>query len=105
MKTSPIKKVAIMKAKSNIAPAKPKSTKMTRKNTSPQPPSLFQQAFLSVICFTLLSGGVSLSLATKDSLSPEQASIVKTCNDVCKIGMIALCGLLGSKAVQDDDDE
>jgi hypothetical protein len=78
-----------------------KSTKITRKNTYPQSLSAFQQVFATVTCLTLLSGGVSLCLSMQDYISPEQASIIKTGNDTYKIGMVAICGLLGGKVVRD----
>jgi hypothetical protein len=37
----------------------------------------------------------------QDSISPEQASIIKTGNETYKIGVVALCGLLGGKVVRD----
>ncbi len=80
----------------------PKSPKMTPKNTPPQPPSPFQYIFGTVVCITLLSGVVSLSLSTEDQLSPQQASIFETSKDTWNMGIGAIFGLLGSKA---DDDE
>ncbi|NJL66061.1 MAG: hypothetical protein HC849_23205 [Oscillatoriales cyanobacterium RU_3_3] len=71
---------------------------MTPKNTRPQIYPAFQQVFFSVICFTLLSGGVSLFLGTKDSLSPQQVRIFETCNTTWNMGVGAIFGLLGSKA-------
>lgn len=100
-----------MKTKSNITPAKPKSPKMTPKNTPPQIPPAFQQVFVSVICFTLLSGGVCVSLGTKDSLSSQQVRIFESCNTTWNMGVGAIFGLLGSKASDlfgpddEDDDE
>ena len=83
-----------MKAQPNMTPAKPKSTKMTRTS------SRFEKVvFSTVTCLTLLSGGVSLSLSMQDYISPEQASIIKTCNDTYKMGVVAICGLLGGKAL------
>ena len=85
-----------MKAQPNLTPAKPKSTKMTRT------PSRFEKVvFTTVTCLTLLSGGVSLSLSMQESISPEQASIINTCNDTYKIGVATICGLLGGKVVLD----
>lgn len=80
---------------------------MTPKNTPPQIPPAFQLVFSSVICLTLLSGGVSLSLGTKDSLSPQQVRIFETCNTTWNMGVGAIFGLLGSKAddLFDRDDE
>ena len=101
-----------MKTKSNITPAKRKSTQMTPKNTPPQIPPAFQQVFFSVICLTLLSGGVCVSLGTKDSLSPQQLRIFESCNTTWNMGVGAIFGLLGSKASdlfgpddEDDDNE
>ncbi|MCC3434986.1 MAG: hypothetical protein JGK30_04530 [Microcoleus sp. PH2017_40_RAT_O_B] len=91
-----------MKAQPNMTPAKPKSPKMIRKNTSPQPPSPFEKVFAIVVCITLLSGGVSLSLSMEDRLSPQQIRIFETCKDTWNMGVGAIFGLLGSKA---DDDE
>ena len=85
-----------MKAQPNITPAKPKSTKVTRT------PSRFEKVvFTAVTCFTLLSGGVSLSLSMQESISPKQASIINTCNDTYKIGVATICALLGGKVVLD----
>jgi len=97
-----------MKAKPNMTPAKPKSTKMTRKNTPPQSPSRFQYVFATVIFFTSLSGGVSFWISTEDRPSPQQERIFETCNSTWNMGVGAIFGLLSSKAVQeeeDDDDE
>ncbi len=91
-----------MKAQPNMTSAKSKSTKMTPKNTPPQSPSRFEKVvFATVTCITLLSGGVSVSLSMQDYISPEQASIIKTGNDSYKIGVVAICGLLGGKVVRD----
>ncbi len=92
-----------MKAQPNMTSAKSKSTKMTPKNTPPQSPSPFEKVFATVVCITLLSGGVSLLLSTEDQLSPQQASIFETSKDTWNMGIGAIFGLLGSKA--DDDDE
>ena len=89
-----------MKAKPNMTPAKPKSTKMTR----PQSPSRFQYVFATVIFFTSLSGGVSFWISTEDRPSPQQVRIFETCNSTWNMGVGAIFGLLGSKVVQDDDD-
>jgi hypothetical protein len=97
-----------MKAKPNMTPAKPKSTKMTRKNTPPESPSRFQYVFAAVIFFTSLSGGVSFWISTEDRPSPQQERIFETCNSTWNMGVGAIFGLLSSKAVQeeeDDDDE
>jgi hypothetical protein len=94
-----------MKAKPNMTPAKPKSTKMTRKNTPPQSPSPFQYVFATVIFFTLLSGGVSFWISTEDQPSPQQARIFETCNSTWNMGVGAILGLLSSKVVQDNDDD
>ncbi|NEQ83201.1 MAG: hypothetical protein F6K26_24210 [Moorea sp. SIO2I5] len=73
-------------------------------------PPVFQQVFLTVVCFTLLSGGTSLWLATQDKLSPEQTRIFETCNTTWNMGIGAIFGLLGSKATdlfestEDDED-
>ncbi|MCC3412889.1 MAG: hypothetical protein JGK24_30790 [Microcoleus sp. PH2017_29_MFU_D_A] len=75
---------------------------MIRKNTSPQPPSPFEYVFATVVCITLLSGSVSLSLSMEDRLSPQQIRIFETCKDTWNMGVGAIFGLLGSKA---DDDE
>jgi hypothetical protein len=93
-----------MKAKPNMTPAKPKSTKM-RKNTPPPSPSPFQYVFATVIFFTLLSGGVSFWISTEDRPSPQQARIFETCNSTWNMGVGAMFGLLSSKVVQDNDDD
>jgi len=92
-----------MKAQPNMTPAKPKSPKMTPKNTSPKSLFPFEYVFATVVCITLLSGGVSLSLSMEDQLSPQQIRIFETCKDTWNMGIGAIFGLLGSKA--DDDDE
>ena len=94
-----------MKAKPNMTPAKPKSTKMTRKNTRPQSPSPFQYVFATVIFFTSLSGGVSFRISTEDRPSPQQVRIFETCNSTWNMGVGAIFGLLSSKVVQDNDDD
>ena len=94
-----------MKAKPNMTPAKPKSTKMTRKNTPPQSPSRFQYVFATVIFFTSLSGGVSFWISTEDRPSPQQERIFETCNSTWNMGVGAIFALLSSKAVQDDDED
>ena len=68
----------------------------------------FQEIFCTVICFTLLSGGVSFWLATKDNLSPQQNRVFETCNTTWNMGIGAIFGLLGSKATelfQSEDEE
>ena len=69
--------------------------------------SAFQQVFFTVICFTLLSGGVSLWLASRDHLSPQQTRLFETCNTTWNMGIGAIFGLLGSKATEllDSDEE
>ena len=91
-----------MKAKPNMTPAKPKSTKM-RKNTRPQSFSRFQYVFATVIFFTSLSGGVSFWISTEDRPSPQQVRIFETCNSTWNMGVGAIFALLSSKAVQDND--
>ncbi|TAE81806.1 MAG: hypothetical protein EAZ60_08625 [Oscillatoriales cyanobacterium] len=83
---------------------------MTPKNTPPQIPPAFQLVFRSVICLTLLSGGVCVSLGTKDSLSSQQIRIFESCNTTWNMGVGAIFGLLGSKAddlfgADDEDDD
>ena len=94
-----------MKAKPNMTPAKPKSTKMTRKNTPPESPSRFQYVFAAVIFFTSLSGGVSFWISTEDRPSPQQERIFETCNSTWNMGVGAIFGLLSSKAVQEEEDD
>ena len=68
----------------------------------------FQQIFFTVVCFTLLSGGASVWLSTKDNLSPQQNRVFETCNTTWNMGIGAIFGLLGSKATdlfQSDDEE
>lgn len=67
--------------------------------------SAFQQVFFTVICFTLLSGGVSLWLASHEYLSPQQTRIFETCNTTWNMGIGAIFGLLGSKATELLDSE
>ena len=92
-----------MKAKPNMTPAKPKSTKMTRKNTPPESPSRFQYVFAAVIFFTSLSGGVSFWISMEDRPSPQRERIFETCNSTWNMGVGAIFALLSSKAVQDND--
>jgi hypothetical protein len=71
----------------------------------------FQQVFFAVVCFTLLSGGTSLWLASKDNLSSQQTRIFETCNTTWNMGIGAIFGLLGSKATdlfqptEDEEDD
>lgn len=67
--------------------------------------SAFQQVFLTVVCFTLLSGGGSFWLATQDNLTPEQTRVFETCNTTWNMGIGAIFGLLGSKATDLLEDE
>ena len=60
----------------------------------------FQQVFFTVVCFTLLSGGVSLWLASQNGLSPEQIRLFETCNITWNTGIGVIFGLLGSKATK-----
>lgn len=94
-----------MKAQPNMTPAKPKPPKMIRKNTSPQPPSPFEYVFATVVCITLLSGGMSFWISTEDQLSPQRERIFENCNRTWNMGVGAIFGILGTKAVQDDQDE
>ena len=94
-----------MKAKPNMTPAKPKSTKMTRKNTPPESPSRFQYVFAAVIFFTSLSGGVSFWISMEDRPSPQRERIFETCNSTWNMGVGAIFALLSSKAVKDDDED
>jgi hypothetical protein len=94
-----------MKAKPNMTPAKPKSTKMIRKNTPPQSPSPFHYVFATVIFLTFFSGGVSFWISTEDRLSPQRERIFETCNSTWNMGVGAIFGLLSSKVVQDNDDD
>jgi hypothetical protein len=72
-------------------------------------PPAFQQVFFTVVCFTLVSGGASLWLSTKDNLSPQQNRVFETCNTTWNMGIGAIFGLLGSKATDlfqpNDEDE
>ncbi|MBD1997770.1 hypothetical protein H6G00_14225 [Leptolyngbya sp. FACHB-541] len=68
----------------------------------------FQQVFFTVVCFTLLSGGASIWLSTKDNLSPQQTRVFENCNTTWNMGIGAIFGLLGSKATdlfQAEEDE
>ncbi|HEY9599973.1 MAG TPA: hypothetical protein V6C85_00060 [Allocoleopsis sp.] len=71
-------------------------------------PPAFQQVFFTVVCFTLVSGGASIWLSTKDNLSPQQNRVFETCNTTWNMGIGAIFGLLGSKATdlfQPNDEE
>lgn len=67
--------------------------------------STFQLVFFTVIGFTLLSGGISLWLASSDRLSPQQNRFFETCNTTWNMGIGAIFGLLGSKATDLLDSE
>jgi hypothetical protein len=67
--------------------------------------STFQQVFLTVVCFTLLAGGGSFWLASKDNLTREQTRVFETCNTTWNMGIGAIFGLLGSKATDLLEDE
>ncbi len=71
-------------------------------------PPAFQQVFFTVVCFTLVSGGASIWLSTKDNLSPQQNRVFETCTTTWNMGIGAIFGLLGSKATdlfQPNDEE
>lgn len=85
--------------------AQPKSTKMTPKNTSPQPPSPFEYVFATVVCITFFSGGMSFWISTEVQLSPQRERIFENCNRTWNMGVGAIFGILGSKVVQDDRDD
>lgn len=65
-------------------------------------PSIFPRVFFTVVCFTLLSGGVSIWFSTKDPLSPQQNRVFETSNTTWNLGIGAIVGLLGSKAIDND---
>ncbi|MEO0970718.1 MAG: hypothetical protein AAFX80_20940, partial [Cyanobacteria bacterium J06639_18] len=68
----------------------------------------FQQVFFTVVCLTLLSGAISLNLASQANLSREQTRIFETCNTTWNMGIGVIFGLLGSKAAdlfQSSDDQ
>ena len=94
-----------MKAQPNMTPAKPKSTKMTHKNTSPQSLSPFEYVFATVVCITFFSGGMSFWISTEVQPSPQRERIFENCNRTWNMGVGAIFGILGSKVVQDDDDD
>ncbi len=85
--------------------AQPKSTKLTRKNTSPESPSPFEYVFATVVCITFLSGGMSFWISTEVQLSPQRERIFENCNRTWNMGVGAIFGILGSKVVQDDQDD
>lgn len=58
----------------------------------------FQQVFFTVVCFTFLSGTVSIWLSSKSNLSPQQTRVFETCTNTWNMGVGAIFGLLGSKA-------
>ena len=58
----------------------------------------FQQVFFTVVCFTFLSGTVSIWLSSKTNLSPQQTRVFETCTTTWNMGIGAIFGLLGSKA-------
>ncbi len=64
-------------------------------NTSPN----FQQIFFTVVCLTLLSGGVSVWYSTKNPLTPGESRVFETSNTTWNLGIGAIVGLLGSKAL------
>lgn len=69
----------------------------------------FQQVLSIVTCFTLLSGGASVWYSTQDSLSPQENRVFETSNTTWNLGIGAIVGLLGSKAIDnsrsDEDKE
>jgi hypothetical protein len=93
-----------MKAKPNMTPAKPKSTKMTRKNTPPQSPSPFQYVFATVIFLPYFLEECLSGLVPKIGHLPNKR-IFETCNSTWNMGVGAIFGLLSSKVVQDNDDD
>jgi len=68
----------------------------------------FQQVFFTVVFFTFLSGSASVWFSTKDPLSPQQNRVFETSNTTWNLGIGAIVGLLGSKAIDNhpsDEDE
>lgn len=59
----------------------------------------FQQVFFTVVCFTLLSGSTSVWYSTKPQLSPQENRVFETSNTTWNLGIGAIVGLLGSKAI------
>jgi hypothetical protein len=59
----------------------------------------FQQVFFTVVFFTLLSGGVSVWYSTKNPLSPQESRVFEASNTTWSLGIGAIVGLLGSKAI------
>jgi hypothetical protein len=60
----------------------------------------FQQVFFTVVCFTLLSGGASCWMASQKGLTHEQSRIFEICNTTWSMGVGAIFGLLGGKALE-----
>ncbi len=85
--------------------AQPKPPKMIRKNTSPKSLSPFEYVFATVVCITFFSGGISFWISTEDQLSPQRERIFENCNRTWNMGVGAIFGILGSKVVQDDDED
>jgi hypothetical protein len=71
-------------------------------------PPIFPRVFFTVVFLTLLSGGVSVWFSTKNPLSPQQSRVFETSNTTWNLGIGAIVGLLGSKAIDkpaSDEDE
>jgi hypothetical protein len=60
----------------------------------------FQQALIATIFITLLSGSLSIWLASQKALSAEQTRVFEISNTTWNMGTSAIFGLLGSKATQ-----
>ncbi len=60
----------------------------------------FQQVFFTVVGLTLISGGTSLWLASKEHLSPEQNRVFESSSATWQMGIGAVFGLLGGKATE-----
>lgn len=72
------------------------------------PTPIFQQVFFTIVFFTLLSGGTSVWYSTKPQLSPQESRVFEASNTTWNLGIGAIVGLLGSKAIDktpSDEDE
>lgn len=67
--------------------------------------SVFQEIFVTVVSLTLLSGGVSLYLASQEQLSPQQSRVFEMASATWQTGIGAVFGLLGGKAISPTERE
>lgn len=69
---------------------------MTKLNITPA----FQQVFFTVLFLTLLSGGISIWMASNENLTPQENRIFENSTSTWQMGVGAIFGLLGGKAAE-----